>query len=100
VLSQWKPSPLPISAVYPHNRHLSPTVRVFVDWVAELFGRCPLFSGQEDAEQRCLPTTAPEQAPAVRRGAPVSAAVAASAGVAVAAQSNTNPVDDDLELAV
>jgi LysR family transcriptional regulator for bpeEF and oprC len=78
VLSQWKPSPLPISAVYPHNRHLSPTVRVFVDWVAELFGRCPLFSGQEDAEQRCLPTTAPEQAPAIRRSTP--AAVPVSAG--------------------
>lgn len=37
VLSQWKPAAMPISAVYPHNRHLSPTVRVFVDWLAELF---------------------------------------------------------------
>jgi LysR family transcriptional regulator for bpeEF and oprC len=55
VLSQWKPLPLPISAVYPHNRHLSPTVRAFVDWVAELFERCPLLSGQKDAEDRCLP---------------------------------------------
>lgn len=71
VLSQWKPSPLPISAVYPHNRHLSPTVRVFVDWVAELFGRCPLFSGQEEAEQRCLPTIV--QARAIRLGASVPA---------------------------
>jgi LysR family transcriptional regulator for bpeEF and oprC len=47
VLSQWKPMPLPISAVYPHNRHLSPTVRVFVDWVAELFGRCAQFSNEK-----------------------------------------------------
>jgi LysR family transcriptional regulator for bpeEF and oprC len=37
VLAQWKPPPMPISAVYPHNRHLSPAVRVFVDWVAALF---------------------------------------------------------------
>jgi LysR family transcriptional regulator, regulator for bpeEF and oprC len=24
--------------VYPENRHLSSKIRVFVDWVAELFG--------------------------------------------------------------
>jgi LysR family transcriptional regulator for bpeEF and oprC len=52
VLSQWKPLPLPISAVYPHSRHLSPAVRAFVDWVGELFERCPLLSGQQDAEDR------------------------------------------------
>ncbi|MDQ8024224.1 MAG: LysR family transcriptional regulator [Moraxellaceae bacterium] len=45
VLPQWTPSPMPISAVYLHNRHLSPKVRVFVDWVAELFQQCPLLSG-------------------------------------------------------
>ncbi|MEC5399005.1 LysR family transcriptional regulator [Uliginosibacterium sp. H1] len=45
VLPQWSPSPMPISAVYLHNRHLSPKVRVFVDWVAELFQQCPLLSG-------------------------------------------------------
>lgn len=59
VLPQWQPLPKPISAVYPHNRHLSPKVRVFVDWVAELFERCPLLSGQESVAARCLPTTAP-----------------------------------------
>lgn len=58
-LPAWKPMPMPISAVYPHNRHLSPKVRVFVDWIAELFERCPLLSGQEDVEGKCLPTTAP-----------------------------------------
>lgn len=36
---------MPISVVYLHNRHLSPKVRAFVDWVAELFGRCALLSG-------------------------------------------------------
>jgi len=25
--------------LYPQNRHLSPRVRVFVDWLAELFGK-------------------------------------------------------------
>lgn len=41
VLPQWQPPTLPISALYLHNRHLSPKVRVFVDWVAELFDACP-----------------------------------------------------------
>lgn len=32
------PSPgIPISALYPSQRHLSPRVRVFVDWVTELY---------------------------------------------------------------
>jgi LysR family transcriptional regulator for bpeEF and oprC len=47
VLSPWVPPPMPISVVYLHNRHLSPKVRVFVDWVSELFGRCPLLSGRD-----------------------------------------------------
>jgi LysR family transcriptional regulator for bpeEF and oprC len=60
---------MPISVVYPHNRHLSPKVRVFVDWAAELFERCPLLSGQEDAEQRCLPTATPKSS-VVKHGTP------------------------------
>jgi len=36
VLPQWRPAPLPISIVYAHNRHLSPRVRVFVDWLAHV----------------------------------------------------------------
>ncbi|MGP8435002.1 LysR family transcriptional regulator [Paraburkholderia fungorum] len=51
LLEQWKPMPMPISAVYPHNRHLSPTVRVFVDWVAELFSASDLFSSSADSER-------------------------------------------------
>ncbi|CAB3794596.1 LysR family transcriptional regulator [Paraburkholderia fynbosensis] len=42
VLGKWRPSPFAISAVYPQNRHLSPQVRVFVEWVAELFEQCQL----------------------------------------------------------
>ncbi|WP_018410746.1 LysR family transcriptional regulator [Methyloversatilis thermotolerans] len=53
VLPQWRPSAMPISVVYPHNRHLSPKVRAFVDWVAELFGRCPILGGRSDGQARC-----------------------------------------------
>ncbi|KDR42260.1 LysR family transcriptional regulator [Caballeronia glathei] len=75
VLPQWKPLPMPISAVYPHNRHLSPKVRVFVDWAAELFERCPLLSGQEDAEDRCLPTST-SSSKTVKHGTPEVAGTA------------------------
>ncbi|MCG8508599.1 MAG: LysR family transcriptional regulator [Rhodospirillales bacterium] len=33
---------IPISVVYPQNRHLSPKARVFADWVAEIFRQEPL----------------------------------------------------------
>lgn len=46
VLPQWRPASMPISAVYPHNRHLSPQVRAFVEWVAELFEAWPGLSGR------------------------------------------------------
>lgn len=51
VMSEWSSSPMPISVVYLHNRHLSPKVRAFVDWVAELFGRCPLLGGRPGEEE-------------------------------------------------
>ncbi len=31
------PPPMPVSVLYPQNRHLSPRVRVFVDWLKEIF---------------------------------------------------------------
>ncbi|MCE3604246.1 LysR family transcriptional regulator [Massilia sp. P8910] len=37
VLADWTSTPLPINVVYPQNRHLSAKVRVFVEWVADLF---------------------------------------------------------------
>jgi LysR family transcriptional regulator for bpeEF and oprC len=65
ILPAWKPKPMQISVVYPHNRHLSPKVRAFTDWVAELFGRCPLLGGRGEAlDSRC--TWATDDA--VRRG--------------------------------
>jgi len=37
VLKDWSNDPLPVHVVYPQNRHLSAKVRVFVEWIAELF---------------------------------------------------------------
>lgn len=53
VLPHLSPSSMPISVAYMQNRHLSPKVRVFVDWVAELFGGCPLLGGGDGVETEC-----------------------------------------------
>jgi LysR family transcriptional regulator for bpeEF and oprC len=37
VLPDWSNDPIPIHVVYPQNRHLSAKVRVFVEWMAELY---------------------------------------------------------------
>ena len=37
LLGDWFAEPAPLNVVYPQNRHLSVKIRVFVDWVAELF---------------------------------------------------------------
>jgi LysR family transcriptional regulator, regulator for bpeEF and oprC len=37
VLADWEIEPLPVWIMYPQNRHLSAKVRVFVEWIAELF---------------------------------------------------------------
>jgi LysR family transcriptional regulator for bpeEF and oprC len=37
LLQDWHSAPLPVNVVYPQNRHLSAKVRVFVEWVADLF---------------------------------------------------------------
>lgn len=73
ILREWTSAPAPVHVVYPPNRHLSLKVRVFVDWIAELFAKhellqckatltaqgrlelmCPgalaAFNGQEEAE--------------------------------------------------
>jgi len=39
VLGQWRPAPMPLTALYPPHRQLSRRVRVFVDWLVELFAR-------------------------------------------------------------
>jgi len=42
LLLDWCVETIPIHVVYPPNRHLSAKLRVFVDWVAELFARSDL----------------------------------------------------------
>ncbi|NVZ52278.1 LysR family transcriptional regulator [Pseudomonas sp. B6002] len=37
ILTDTPPPPMPVSILYPHNRHMSPRVRVFVDWLSEIF---------------------------------------------------------------
>ncbi|WPC03192.1 hypothetical protein SBP02_10290 [Pseudomonas benzenivorans] len=39
-----RPAPLPLTALYPPQRQLSRRVRVFVDWLVELFSRHDLLS--------------------------------------------------------
>ena len=41
LLPDWSSDPLPVHVVYPQNRHLSAKVRVFVEWVSELFANHP-----------------------------------------------------------
>lgn len=37
VLPGFPPTPTPVSLLYPHNRQLSPRVRVFIDWLVREF---------------------------------------------------------------
>jgi DNA-binding transcriptional LysR family regulator len=38
VLTDFPPSPSPVSLLYPRDRQLSPRVRVFIDWLVPAFG--------------------------------------------------------------
>lgn len=38
VLSDFPPAPTPLTLLYPSNRQLPPRVRVFMDWLVEIFG--------------------------------------------------------------
>lgn len=42
LLEDWESEPIVIHVVFPPNRHLGSRVRVFVDWIAELFATSPL----------------------------------------------------------
>ena len=54
VLPQCKPGAVPMSILYPQSRQLSPKVRAFADWVAELFASCPLLSGRDETDPAAL----------------------------------------------
>ncbi len=47
LLAEWCCEPTPIYVVYPPNRHLSAKLRVFVDWIAELF------AGHDLMQRKC-----------------------------------------------
>jgi len=57
LLLDWCADTIPIHVVYPPNRHLSAKLRVFVDWVADLFAKSDLIH-----RQCCLPKAAGVQA--------------------------------------
>lgn len=52
VMPDWQSEELPISAMYPQNRHLSAKVRVFVNWAADLFSRHPHFGAAQQPSTR------------------------------------------------
>lgn len=52
VLARWRPPPLPLTALYPPHRQLSRRVRVFVDWLAELFGNQNWDGGNDSMPSR------------------------------------------------
>jgi DNA-binding transcriptional LysR family regulator len=37
VLAAFPPPPMPVSVLYPHNRQLSSRVRVFAQWLRDIF---------------------------------------------------------------
>jgi LysR family transcriptional regulator, regulator for bpeEF and oprC len=49
ILPDSPPPTIPISVVYPNSRHLSLTVRVFVDWAAKLFSNSDLLTPDRTA---------------------------------------------------
>ena len=57
ILLDWCTGPKPLHIVYPPNRHLSNKVRVFVDWLAELFSRDVLVL-QPEEKMACVIETA------------------------------------------
>lgn len=66
ILPRYPAPTLPISVVYPTSRHLSSTVRVFVDWVTELFRNSALLSAPPAAQAVKEETTSEADASKIR----------------------------------
>ncbi|WP_176861116.1 LysR family transcriptional regulator [Cupriavidus sp. YR651] len=58
ILPQWKPKSLPVSAVYPQNRHLPSKVKVFLEWITKLFEQSDLFALEDRSRKMLSMTTA------------------------------------------
>ena len=69
ILVDWSVEPLPLHVVYPPNRHLSTKLRVFVDWVAELFARDPRIQRRSDLPAPGAAAAMPPQGGAEARAA-------------------------------
>ena len=52
VLADWTAEQFPVSVMYPKSRHLSAKVRVFVEWVSELFQKNLLLQSSLTARRR------------------------------------------------
>jgi len=37
ILKPWRPPAYPFHIVYPHNRHVTHRLRVFIDWLVDCF---------------------------------------------------------------
>ena len=65
VLGEWWSEPIPVHVVYPPNRHLSTKVRIFVDWVADLFAGHDLIQRRSTLPNGLLRvSSSPSKAPA------------------------------------
>ena len=58
VLLDWRSDVIPVHIVYPPNRHLSLRLRVFVDWVVDLFARSELMNMRLRAEDAAAASSA------------------------------------------
>jgi DNA-binding transcriptional LysR family regulator len=48
LFENWRLDPMPIYVAFPPNRHISITLRVFIDWVAELIAHhAPVSDGHD-----------------------------------------------------
>lgn len=56
VLDDYVAAPLPLRALYPHNRQLSAKVRAFVDFLAERFGHEPVWDSWRQARDKTAAT--------------------------------------------
>ena len=41
ILQEWPPTPMPMSLLYPRSRIASPKLRIFAEWISDLFRRDP-----------------------------------------------------------
>ncbi|RZL00794.1 MAG: LysR family transcriptional regulator [Rubrivivax sp.] len=79
LLTDWCSGPRPVYVVYPPNRHLSNKLRVFVDWIAELFATHDLI------QQKCSLAMVARRKPPVVEALAADAAEQAAKAIAAAA---------------